>query len=431
MSHARKSIGRCTRLLDRLVSGAMTRAAKFPLIPVFACWSLLGCLAMAAPAGRQSAGGVPPASSKIAVQCPSQQETEAALGKASSLLEQAQYGVAIQTLETFTRGRCDPRISLLLAAAYEENGDVAKAEETLARAHSAWPANTGIAASLAREYMSKGQLEKAVQALSDFHVTAKTPLQEMQEGVIVYIACHRLVPAQMVAVMAYKSYPSLATLLLLANVLQLEGRYKDVNRLLEGARKDYADSADFLITFAESESDAMLLDAARADLERAIALDHKSYQAHYLLGNVLVTQNETDRAESEYRTAIELAPDNPRTYYQLALIFGARQDEAHEESFLQQALAADGHYSPAHCEIGRILLNQHRLADAVTQLNLAIQYNPRNEQAYYLLARAYGRLGQKDKADAMVERYTALRAANRRSSVDTHPGQLGTDEGTH
>jgi Tfp pilus assembly protein PilF len=237
------------------------------------------------------------------------------------------------------------------------------------------------------------------------------------------------VPAQAVAETAYKSYPSLPTLLLLANVLQLEGRYKDVNRLLEDQRKAFGDSPAFLITLAESESDAMLFDHARADLEHAIALDNKSYQAHYLLGTVLIAQSETDRAESEYRTAIQLAPNQPRTYYQLALIFRDKQDEANEESMLKQALAADDHYAPAYCEMGRILMGQHRLADAVTQLNLAIQYNPQIEQAYYLMARAYAGLGQKDKADAIVKRYTALRAANRRSSVDTHPGQLGVDDG--
>jgi tetratricopeptide (TPR) repeat protein len=352
-----------------------------------------------------------------------------ALGKASVLLEQAQYRDTVEVLEAFSKANCDARIYLLLAAAHEATGDLVKAEETLAIAHAAWPANTSIAASLAREYMNGGQVEKALGALSDFHVTPRTPLQEMQEGVVVYMAGHRLVAAQAVAEMAYKIYPSLPTLLLLANLLQLEGRYKDVNRLLGDQRKSYADASTFLITLAESESDAMLFDNARTDLEHAVALDNKSYQAHYLLGNVLAAQNETDRAESEYRTAIELVPNQPRTYYQLALVFRDRQDEANEESLLTQALVADGHYAPAYCEMGRILMSQHRMADAVTQLNLAIQYNPQLEQAYYLIARAYAGLGQKDKADAMVKKYAALRAANRRSSVDTRPGQLGVDAG--
>jgi tetratricopeptide (TPR) repeat protein len=360
--------------------------------------------------------------------CPAQQEIDRSLGKASALLQQSQYSGAAEVLEPLSNAKCDPRTYLLLAASLEAVGNSAKAEESLERAHMFWPANTSVAASLARGYLNAGQINKAVQALGDFHVTPATPLQEMQVGVVVYLAAHRLVPALAVAETAYKSYPALKTLLLLANVLQLQGRYKDVNRLLQDQRKAYASSPDFLVTFAESENDAMLWDVARADLEHAIALDNKSYRAHYLLGNVFAAQNETDKAESEYRTAIQLAPDQPRTYYRLALLLHTRQDDTGETALLTKALAADEHYAPAHCELGRILLGQHRLADAVTQLNLAIQDNPRTEQAYFLLARAYAGLGQKDQANIIVKQYTELRAANRRTSVDKGPDQQGARE---
>ncbi len=360
--------------------------------------------------------------------CPSPQEGGMMLGQSSSFMEQAQYQKAIDLLQPLSGRACDPRASLLLAGAFEGLGDLQNALATLRRAHSIWPANTSIAASLARQYLGLGEVERAVQALARFRVTSATPMQELEEAVVVYMAGHRLVLAQGVAEMAYRSYPSVHSLLLLANVLQLQGRYKDVNRLLGSKRDAYADSPVFLITAAESEYDAMLYDAARRDLEHAIALDTQSYQAHYLLGNVLLAQSEVDQAASEYRIAINLDPAKPRTYYQLALIAQTKQDQKGEESYLRQALAADDHYAPAYCAMGKILVNQRRFSDAVVQLNLAIQYNPQIELAYYLLARAYAGLGQKDKSDAAVKHYTEIRAANRRSSVDKRPGQLGANQ---
>ncbi len=307
-----------------------------------------------------------------------------------------------------------------------------KAEETLLDAHTIWPSNASIATSLAREYLKGKQIEKAARDLLEgFRATPGLPPQEMEVATLVFIAAHRLEQAHTVAEVAYKSYPGLNTLLLLANVLQLEGKYKEVNRLLEGKRRTYADSAPFLVTSAESEYDAMLYDESRTDLEHAVALVPSSYQAHFLLGNVLVAQNELDRAESEYRKSIDLAPDQPRAYYQLALLLRSKQDEAGEEPLLTRALAADDQYAPAHCELGRILMGRRQLADAVTQLTLAIQVNPRLEQAYYLLARAYSGLGQKDKADETVKRYKVLREANRHSAVDTDPNRPGADSPTH
>ena len=69
-----------------------------------------------------------------------------------------------------------------------------------------------------------------------------------------------------------------------------------------------------------------------------------------------------DGAIGEYRTAIELNPSQSRTYYQLALALETKQDQAGEEHALEQALAADNHYAPAHCEIGKILMDENRLA---------------------------------------------------------------------
>jgi len=331
-------------------------------------------------------------------------------------MQQARYKDAVETLKPLAALHCDARASLLLAAAFDAGGDLPQAEQTLQRAHSVWPSNNSIAASLAREYLGAGEKDKAAQALAHFHAASTTPQQELELAVVVYLAAHQLAAAQTVAQAAYRSYPSVHTLLLLANALQLQGRYPEVNRLLGEKRSTYADSPEFLITLAESESDASIFAAARDDLEHAISLDQKSYQAHYLLGNVLFRLNDPDRAIAEYRRAIDLAPDQPRTYFQLALVLRSRQDQAGEEQALGQALAVDDHYAPAQCELGRILLEEHRLAEAVTHLSSAIQFNPHSEEAYYLLARAYAGLGEKDKSDETVKRLVEVRKENRPNS---------------
>jgi tetratricopeptide (TPR) repeat protein len=345
-------------------------------------------------------------------------------------MQQARYQDAAEALKPLSGLNCDARASLLLAAAFEAGGDMPQAEQTLQHAHSIWPSNNSIAASLARDYLGAGQVEKAAQALMHFQATASTPQQEMELAAVVYFAAHLLVSAQAVAEAAYKSYPSLHTLLMLANALQLQGRYPDVNHLLGDKRKAYADSPEFLITLAESESDASIFPAASQDLEHAISLDPKSYQAHYLLGNVMFRLNDADRAVAEYRLAIDLAPDQPRTYFQLALVLRSKQDQAGEERALEQALAADDHYAPAHCEMGRILLEQHRLTDAVTHLSSAIQDNPKSEEAYFLLARAYAGLGQKDKSEEMVKRLVVVRKANRPNSDSKAESQPANNQAT-
>ncbi|MFZ0302133.1 MAG: tetratricopeptide repeat protein [Terracidiphilus sp.] len=386
-------------------------ARSLALIVVLAA----GCLTCspAARAARGWSAEAPQVHSKPTRNCPSRDDLDAVLGKASGLMQQRRFQDAADLLQPFSGMNCDARASLLLAAAYEGQGDEVQATTVLHRAHSVWPSNNSVAASLAREYLASGDKDRAVEALAHFHGTAQTPEQELEMAVVVYLSGQRLLSAQTVAQKDYKYYPSVHSLLLLANTLQLQGRYPDVNRILGSKRGLYAGSPEFLVTLAESESDASIYQAARADLQRAITLNPRMYQAHYLLGNVLSRLNDADGAIAEYHQAIDLAPEQPRTYYQLALVLRSKQDDAGERQALEQALAADNRYGPAHCEIARMLLDEHRPADAVGHLLSAIQYNPRFEKAYFLLARAYAELGERDKSEEMVKRLEAVRAENR------------------
>ena len=308
--------------------------------------------------------------------CSSSEEAALALQKGGALLEQSRFQDAAAVSRALFQEQCEPRAALLLAAALEGTGDLSGAKQALQQAHSIWPANNSIATSLARDYLHDGEVSEAGQALNAFHLTRETSAQELQMAAVVFLANHRLAAAQQAAQASYAAQRSLQSLLLLANTYQLEGKYKDVLALLHPHRSMYDQSAPFLITLAESEYDAKIFDAAHTDLEEAIKLDPRSYQAHYLLGNVLMSSSDVDRAVSEYRSAIELAPEQPRTYYQLAIALRAKEDEAGEEKALEQTLALDDKFALAHAELGRMLVGQNRLPDAVTQLRAAIQANP-------------------------------------------------------
>ncbi len=401
--------------LTSLLQVRLTR--KLTLVAALAAGCLLGSPSAGA-AGKPNSGPASQAHSANENGCPSRPNIEAVLAKASDLVQAAQYQAAAETLSPLASGECDPRANLLFAAVLEAENQLPAAEQTLEQAHLKWPSNNSIAASLAREYLSAGQTARAVAALNHFHATAFTRPQEMEMAVEVYLAANKLASALPVAQVAYKAYPSLDTLLLLANVLQLEGRYPDVNRVLGSKRVAYADSPRFLITLAESEYDASIYASARQDIERAISLDGSAFQAHYILGNILVRLGDLDRAVAEYNEAIRLNPNEARTYYQLALILRTKMDIAGEESTLERALAADEHYAPAHCELGRILLDQNRLEEAVHHLTMAVQYNPRSEEGYFLLARTYTKLGEKGKAEAMVKRLLEVRKENRPSATN-------------
>ena len=334
-------------------------------------------------------------------------------------MQQEQYGAAAELLQPAPLPTCDPRVDLLLSAALEGSGQGSLAQQILEQAHRQWPANHSLAASLARSYWISGHPTQAADALASTTASAGTPLQELELRAEVYLAVHQLVLAQSAAERAYQSYPSTETLLLLANILQTEGRAQDALTLLENKRAENLTSVPFLITIAESEFDSGTYVAARQDLVRAIDLDPKSYQAHYLLGNTLVKQTQIDAAIAEYQAAIDLAPEKPRTYYQLALAKVIQGDIDGAQQSLAKALAADEQYAPAYTELGTLLMEQGRFAEAVDPLQKAIRYGPTEETPYYLLTRVFSRLGEKKQSDDMLRQYQQVKATNRKRPTKT------------
>jgi tetratricopeptide (TPR) repeat protein len=358
--------------------------------------------------------------------CPGLVDINRLLATASSQLEKNEFAPALNTLQRGSALRCDYRVSLLLAAAHEGAGNTLDAEEVLRQASALWPTNTSVGTSLARYYLRSGDPVKAEIAIKQCKPSASTPLRELQMMAMVYLQDQDLTRAKSISLLTYRQYPSEETLLFLANVLQLQGRYMDVVNLLQKERVNYPDSAPFLVTIAESEYDGTMYAPARKDLELAAKLDPKSYPAHYLLGNVLVKTGDMDGAINEYLNAIRISPKQPRTYYQLGLVFEKEAKYVTARSEFNKAISVDINYAAAYCELGKLDLRSNQLQSAAINLKRAMNDNPSLQESYFLLVQTYSRMGEKDKSRQVMEQWTAyknshrLRLANSGSNDSSH-----------
>jgi predicted Zn-dependent protease len=236
---------------------------RFILIAALAAGGLISTQAAHAAGGWNAE--TPPVHSTPGGGCPARADLDATLGQASDLMRQSRLRDAAALLQPLSASDCDAHASLLLAAAFEAQEDSHQAIEVLQHAHSVWPLNNSLAASLARIDLESGQKDSAAKALSRFRPGPGTPEQELEMAAVVFLAVNQPLSAQKFAEQDYKLYPSAHSLLLLANTLQMQGRYPEVNRILAARRATYSDSAEFLVTLAESEFDASMYPAARAD----------------------------------------------------------------------------------------------------------------------------------------------------------------------
>ena len=193
------------------------------------------------------------------------------------------------------------------------------------------------------------------------------------------------------------------------------------------------------------------IDAARATIEKALALDERLADAHVTLGLVEQSDWHWTEAERQYQRAIALDPDLVAAHrtYALYLSRMGRHHEAqveiqrarrldptsavltgmegmllgtmgrHDEGIelVRQATAAEG--DVGHNVIGYIYIDAHRYDDAVRELREAIRVEGENTSVLCYLAYALAKSGRRPEAEAILSKLTA-------STRYVSPVELGT-----
>jgi tetratricopeptide (TPR) repeat protein len=150
-------------------------------------------------------------------------------------------------------------------------------------------------------------------------------------------------------------------------------------------------------------------DAVR-QLKRAVELQPGNGDAWALLGGVLKDSNDPTGALDALTRASALQPDQPSLHIQIAALDmeAGKHAEAAEERKTAAALsraANNRQRASFSLKSGRVLLDQNKIPDAILQLTNAAQADPTLAEPHLLLADAYTRQGQTDKAT--VERTLA------------------------
>lgn len=155
---------------------------------------------------------------------------------------------------------------------------------------------------------------------------------------------------------------------------------------------------------------------------KALQLDPKLIQAHFIAGMAQIHASHPTEAVSEFRSELELDPDNSDAQYHLAfaLLQLSHSDEA--EELLHAVLARDPNHAQANYELGRELLNEGKKEEAIKYLEAAARLNPQLDAVHYQLQSAYRAVGRMEEADRELKIYREMKAKNRNVDVSSPMG---------
>lgn len=132
--------------------------------------------------------------------------------------------------------------------------------------------------------------------------------------------------------------------------------------------------------------------------------DANHVEGHILMGSVLFARKQKEQAFAELNRAIELDPKRVESRLALARFYIAANDNAKAEETYKNAITINNSSALAHTEYGKFLIQSGR-PEAEGELRKAVEVEPANRAARFVLASFYLVTKQLDKAE---EAYRAL-----------------------
>jgi tetratricopeptide (TPR) repeat protein len=176
---------------------------------------------------------------------------------------------------------------------------------------------------------------------------------------------------------------------------------------------------------AEAHNSLGLVYVQTGDDEKAIVAFREAIRlrpdyadAHQNLGAVLTT-SDAGEAVRELETAMKLQPRLLKAQYNLALAYEASPKHGPSRAIgqMRSLLAAQPDYPRAEFMLGRLLLRDGKVEEAVDHLHRAVEREPEFGEARYQFGLALSRAGRRDDGNAEIRKSRELIAASENRQV--------------
>jgi len=333
-----------------------------------------------------------------------------------------------------------PSLKRRLAACMARQGDLPAALDLMQQGHTLAPGDLETTVQLALYQLNSGRFVETIALLSSLRATLDA------DGLGLLADAYSQADDTIKAVDAYRAAIQLAPtddrFYLDLAVLSMDHQSPEVALgVLNAGIARIHTSPRLLVLRGTVYAQTGKNDLAQADFERADRLDPTSIYGTLGLGVLLREESDLDQEQSVLETKLEQSPQNPVLNFMLADTLVRKGADPGDPAFtravglLQQSLKSEANLAQSHALLGKLLLKQGRMEDAVIQLEAAVHLQGTDRTALNQLLTAYRRLGRTadaDRTSAALAKALSLDRARETERNRTHltlePTSLGPKE---
>jgi tetratricopeptide (TPR) repeat protein len=170
--------------------------------------------------------------------------------------------------------------------------------------------------------------------------------------------------------------------------------------MLESAEPHFAEAVRIKRNYPEALINLGLCRERSGSTNEAIGFYEQALQvqptasAYYNLANVLSKQGELERAEKNYRLALELKSEFPEALYNYGSLMAKQGKVEDAARNYAAALRLKPDFADVHLSFGALLADQQKWSEAIAEFNAALRSDPSNANIHFNLGAAYNAKGE-------------------------------------
>jgi tetratricopeptide (TPR) repeat protein len=310
-----------------------------------------------------------------------------------------------------------PQATINLALLYAARGDYSQAVPLFARARRQEPTNLTVLSQLGFALYQLKRADEAAEVLATAaSLVPNDPDVLYLSGLVAALRGESKAALEFWQRALGQRADFAAANFMIGEELRKQRRYDGAAEFYERALQQDAAQLVYYVRLGGTYMLLVRYDRALDLFQRAAQRFPASAEAEYFVGIAARGFGALEVAETALRKSLALRDGNVDALAQLGFVMGDRGRDAEAEKLLRRAVSLDPRHFYANYELGRLLVRTKRYDDAIAVLAGAAQIRERDPGVHYQLFMAYTRLKRKADADrelAVFKQYDAESKARR------------------